>query len=113
MGILSRLFGRRPAQPLNGSGWTNLIHEPATGAWQTDGRYRAEHPHSLFFAVFACVSKISQDIAKLPLKTKVRSGKVWQEKTSKRLAYLKKPNNYQTVQQLVECWILSKLCPST
>lgn len=109
MGILSRIFGRRPAQSVNGSGWTNLIHEPATGAWQTDGRYRTEHSHSLFFAVFACVSKISQDIAKLPLKTKVRHGKVWQEKNLKRLAYLKKPNNYQTVQQLVECWILSKL----
>jgi HK97 family phage portal protein len=111
-----RIFGleiRRAEKQLNPvpqRGWYNLIREPSTGAWQ---RNEEESTGSVlnYPTLYACVSRISQDVGKLPflLKQEDANG-IWQ--TIQNTAYspvLRKPNAYQTAQQFREAWILSKL----
>jgi HK97 family phage portal protein len=62
-------------------------------------------------AVYACLSLISGDIAKLRmvLKKKAASG-IWDEAESNSFSpVLREPNRFQTTLQFVEHWILSKL----
>lgn len=85
-----------------------IIHEPFTGAWQRNMELKREDISS-FFAVFACVSKIAQDVSKLPLLTKVKLDGIWQGQEVKDYHFIKKPNHYQTLQQFFESWLNSKL----
>jgi len=92
-------------------GWWPLISEWRTGAWQAN-----EAPVSLdtalaYFATYACVTLIAQDISKMRLRlmNKTASG-VWVEK--KNPAYspvLRKPNHFQNRVRYTEWWIMSKL----
>lgn len=109
MGIFSRFFKKSQSlSPQPSNSWHTLVHEPFTGAWQ-QGKELKVQDASIFFAVFACATKIAQDIAKMPLLTKRKKGDVWQVREIDRLTWLKKPNDYQTMQQFIECWLLSKL----
>jgi HK97 family phage portal protein len=99
------------SQPLNrASSWFPVIREPFTGAWQRNIQYDAQSVLS-FHAVFACVTLISSDIAKLRLKLVERDASgIWSE--VERAAFspvLRKPNHYQNRIQFWEHWILSKL----
>ena len=93
--------------------WRNtwrLITEPFAGAWQ---RNIEESRGDLitYPTLYACVSRISSDIGKLPfsLRRRDRSG-VWVEvPLDGRAAVLRKPNGFQTAAQFRECWSLSKL----
>jgi HK97 family phage portal protein len=64
-------------------------------------------------AVYACVSLISGDIAKMRIKLLRRQGNFWPELTeddqSPFLKVLRIPNRYQTWYQFVEQWLISKL----
>lgn len=91
-------------------GWFRIL-EPFSGAWQHNqslelGQVLA-HP-----TVFSCQTLIASDIAKLRLKlmgTQNGSG-IWIE--TRNPAYspvLRKPNHFQTRQQFIESWVLSKL----
>lgn len=102
-----------PLRPLSsgGSGWFPLIvREPYTGAWQENQELRADtvltNP-----TVFACVTRIAQDIAKLRLRLVTHSGNgVWTETTNPAYSpVLRKPNRYQNPIKFVEQWITSKL----
>jgi HK97 family phage portal protein len=97
-------------------GWWPVIHEPFSGAWQQniiiDQTTVLSH-----YVLWACLSLVSGDISKLRIKL-VQQDKatgIWIETTNP--AYdpvLREPNGFQTQQQFVEGWILSKLlCGNT
>lgn len=101
--------GATPAAPGSG-GWGPRIMEPFTGAWQKNVEWRAQDVMA-YHAVFACVSRISQDVAKLRIKL-VKQDKygIWNEVTSPAFGpVLRKPNRYQNHIQFKEGWIASKL----
>jgi HK97 family phage portal protein len=106
-------------------GWANWgwgILESFTGAWQQN--VVATDPRQTilaFSAVFACITGIASDIAKLRIKLDERDNGtgIWEEITEFDthgnkfalvwLLLLKKPNHFQTRIQFVEQWLLSKL----
>lgn len=87
-----------------------LIREPYSGAWQRNGEtydYKAE----TYYAVFACMTLIAGDISKLPI-TVQREGDddIWEKVKGGPLnEFIRRPNEYQTKNQFIENWILSKL----
>jgi HK97 family phage portal protein len=98
-------------RPLDGGrGWFPLIREPSTGAWQRNEEIQPASALS-YFAVFACVTLIAADIAKLALRLMRRDDEgVWHETTNPAFSpVLRKPNRYQTTIKFVEQWITSKL----
>jgi HK97 family phage portal protein len=103
----------RPVNPASGrGGWYNVatVREPYTGAWQQNAEIPGDTALS-YFAVFACVTLIAADIAKLHLRLvqQDREG-IWTEATNPAYSpVLRKPNRYQTIQKCVEQWITSKL----
>ena len=87
------------------------VQESYAGAWQ-QGVTEANRPSLLSFsAVFCCVTGIAGDIGKLRIKLTRNDDGIWQEITSGSpyLPVLRKPNHYQTRNQFVKHWILSKL----
>lgn len=103
-----------PLPPLSPSGrdgwWPMVVREPVTGAWQLNQEIR---PQSVLAnpTVFACVTRIAQDIAKCGVDlVENTSPGVWTATTNP--AYtpvLRTPNHYQTTQKFVEQWVVSKL----
>lgn len=91
-------------------GWFPLVHESFTGAWQRNIKVDRDAVLA-YHAVFACLTLISRDIAKLRIKlVKQDADGIWSEVS--RTAYspvLRKPNSYQTRVQFWESWMLSKL----
>lgn len=88
-----------------------FIREPFSGAWQ---RKRSEWVGDVLTnsAVYACVSLISTDIAKLRIKLVKQDvdGIIWDETASNAFTpVLTKPNHYQNRIQFVQQWIISKL----
>ncbi len=108
---LRAVFGPRASTPVVGTGsWWPIVREPYTGAWQKNDELRVDsvlaNP-----TVFRCVSLISSDIGKLPLRlVAVDTNGIWHETTSAAFSpVLRKPNHYQTPAQFFETWMLSKL----
>lgn len=109
MGFLGNIFRKKSITPVTGSGgWTSVVSEPFTGAWQRNMELKQEDLLS-FHAVFTCVSLISKDIGKLPLKLCKKEGEIWVPTKDKRFKFLEKPNRFQTMQQFLEYWIISKV----
>ncbi len=115
-----RLFGfevtRAKAQTLSAvhstGGWFGLIRESFAGAWQRNVEIDAPREILAFSAVFACVTVIASDIAKLRIKlVEEDADGICTEikKTSPFLPVLRKPNRYQTRIKFIEQWIVSKL----
>lgn len=117
-----RLFGltitRTKATPPPGTvfsttssrgGWYRIL-EPFSGAWQR-GIEQSPETVLTFAAVYACVTLIASDIAKLRIKlVEQDSDGIWSE--TERAAFspvLRKPNHYQTRIKCIEQWLLSKL----
>lgn len=95
--------------PGNG-GWWPIIQEPFTGAWQRNQELSV--PSLLaHHAVYACVSLIASDIAKMRLRLVQQDGSgIWVE--TKNPAYspvLRRPNDYQNRIQFIQWWVMSKL----
>lgn len=94
----------------NRGSWFPIIKESFTGAWQQNIEQTKEDMLA-YPAVFACMTLIANDIAKLPLKLKRKDeNDIWQ--TIENPAYspvLRKPNKYQTRVQFYESWVLSVL----
>lgn len=108
----ARSGGEKALVPVSGGdrGWWPLIRESYTGAWQHG--VVVDHTTVLSnHADFACRTLISSDIGKLGIKLVARgSGGIWSE--TRNPAYspvLRRPNRYQTRQQFIETWVLSKL----
>lgn len=112
MKILGFEIGRSKAlnQVSSRGVWWPVVAEPWSGAWQRNMEKKTEDVLR-FSAVFACVSGIAQDIAKLKprLMTQNENG-IWDEAVnSPYAAVLKKPNRYQNRIKFIENWVLSKL----
>lgn len=90
------------------SGWFPLVSEPFAGAWQ-QGAELSQADMLSHGAVYACVSLIASDIAKLPLNVTKLEGGIW-KKTASPYDYLfRQPNSYQNRAQFFSAWLLSKL----
>lgn len=92
-------------------GWTNLLREPFTGAWQRNLEVSVDTALS-YTAVFSCIKLITSDISKLRLRlvAQDRNG-IWTEveANSPFWPVIRKPNRYQTTQQFIANWLESKL----
>jgi HK97 family phage portal protein len=104
-----------PAAGLSGvsgssGGWWPVVRESFTGAWQRNIEVRTETVLT-FHAVYACVTRIAQDIGKLRIKlVEQDSDGIWAEVSSAAFSpVLRKPNSYQNRIKFVEAWITSKL----
>ncbi|WP_287497946.1 phage portal protein [Pandoraea sp. CB10b_02] len=113
-----KLFGfdvsranRKAQMPVDSrGGWLSIVREAFAGAWQRNIEYRREDIYG-FYAVYRCITLISNDIGKLSWKL-MRLGEegIWTE--DRNPAYsplLKSPNNYQNHIQFKEWWVTSKL----
>lgn len=96
--------------PVRGGGWHRVIGEPYSGAWQRNDELKIGDL-TCYPTLYACLSRISQDIGKLPFLLKREDGNgIWQTVTNPAYSpVLRKPNAYQTAQQFRESWALSKL----
>jgi len=109
-----RLYGSGYAKQLNPvptRGWYPLIREPFSGAWQQNLEEK-RGTVLCYPTLYACISRISQDVGKLPfLLKKEDSNGIWQVDRGNTSYWpvLRKPNHYQTAQQFREAWMLSKL----
>lgn len=108
---ITRTKATPPLAPLSGSAsWWPTIRESFSGAWQSNVTVDAGSALT-YSAVYACVSLIAADIAKLRLRLveQDRDG-IWSETESAAFSpVLRKPNRYQTIIKFVEQWIISKL----
>lgn len=100
--------GLRPAD--NRGGWIGIVREAFAGAWQQNVEVHQDTVLA-FSAVFACITLIASDIAKLRLKlVQLTEQGVWEETTSPSFSpVIKRPNHYQNRIQFYETWMLSKL----
>jgi HK97 family phage portal protein len=91
-------------------GWFPLVTEGFTGAFQRNIVTCTEDILT-YAAVYSCITLIASDIAKLRIKLVQRDNDgIWTE--TQNAAYspvLRKPNHFQTRQQFVEQWQVSKL----
>lgn len=99
-----------PLSPSSNGGWWPFIRESFTGAWQQNVTIDAGTALT-YSAVYACVSLISADIAKLCLRLVQQDNDgIWTEVESPAFSpVLRKPNRYQTIVKFIEQWIVSKL----
>src|SRR5262245_41593839 len=95
---------------LSGQGWGwPVIRESFPGAWQRNMELRPENVLA-FSAVYACVTLIASDVAKIRLRLLRRQGDVWvEEENSAYSPVLRKPNRYQTAVKFFQNWMISKL----
>jgi HK97 family phage portal protein len=94
----------------NRGGWWPIIRESFPGAWQRNITVD-QNAVLAFHAVFACMTLIASDIAKLRVKLVAQdSNGIWSEvKNAAFDPVLRKPNGFQTRIQFWENWMLSKL----
>lgn len=112
LSIVQRYFS--PVWSGGSSLWRNLvtsISEPFMGAWQQNAPVVNRQTSLAFSAVFSCVTGISSDIAKNRIKISRDDDGIWNEikENNPWLLVLREPNHYQTTQQFLESWMLSKL----
>lgn len=93
-------------------GWLTLWRsgdDTHTGSWQQDARVSLDTALT-FSPFYACTTLISSDVGKVRLGLMQEQKGVWLETASPSFSpVLRKPNHYQTRQQFIECWVLSKL----
>lgn len=91
--------------------WLSGIRESFTGAWQRNVVVEPAETILSFSAVYACVTLIADDIAKLRIKLMQQGvAGIWSEAYSPSFSpVLTKPNRYQTRIQFLSQWIVSKL----
>lgn len=95
----------------SGRGWWPIIRESFAGAWQRNVTITTENVLT-FAAVYACVTLIATDVAKLRVRLVDQDGDgIWNdvERDSPFWPVLRKPNRYQTRIQFFQRWMLSKL----
>jgi HK97 family phage portal protein len=96
-----------------GGTWWPWVREAFTGAWQQNAEIKVDNVLT-YAAVFACVTLIASDIAKLGLCLVERDAdRIWNEVTPPAgnawAPVLRKPNRYQNRIKFIEQWITSKL----
>jgi HK97 family phage portal protein len=102
---------RRAMRPVASAFGLRRVHEPYTGGWQRNAVH-IERDLTAFSAVYACVTILSNDIAKLPLTVQrsLPNGAAELAKGHPIQSVLRRPNAHQTrlefIQQLVACLLL-------
>lgn len=100
---------QKAAQSVDDRSWTRIF-DWTPGAWQTHHPYDTEESVLAYSTVFACITLIQSDIAKLRPTIQHKVGTIWQEEENHSITrLLRKPNNYQNHIQFKEAWISSKL----
>lgn len=90
-------------------GWWPIVREPFAGAWQQNEELAVD-TQLAYYAVYACVTLISNDFGKLRQKLMERQGAIWAEVSSAAFSpVLRRPNRYQNHIQFKEWWATSKL----
>lgn len=93
--------------------WPWVVRESYTGAWQRNREVELDSRDNLLrnSAVYACVTGIASDVAKMQIKLSRNEKGIWEEIAgdSPFWPVLRRPNHYQNRIQFVESWILSKL----
>jgi HK97 family phage portal protein len=118
MSVLASVRSRLASMlsPVSGGAWWPVVREPYTGAWQNNDPLTTESALNNP-SVFGAVSRISQDISKIapPLLLERDRHGFWTETSNPAYSpVLRRPNHYQTSQQFIEAWVLSKLlCGNT
>lgn len=107
---------RAAVSPVNASslrGWNTIF---SSGGELNPGDFQADRPipwnRALsYFAVYACMTQIATDIAKMcQLLLEAQDDGTWLPiENSAYSPLLRKPNHYQNAQQFIELWLLSKL----
>lgn len=112
---LEIVFGSKAApagseSPGSGGWFPLVVHEPFTGAWQRNKEIRTETALANH-AVFSCMTIIASDVAKCrPMLKEEDANGIWTDvKVPAYSPVLAKPNNYQTIIQFIENWVMSKL----
>jgi HK97 family phage portal protein len=98
------------ARPVGAGGWWPVVHEANTGDWQKNVEPIALDTALSNPTVFRCISLIAGDISKTPLRlVELDANGIWSETASPAFSpVLRRPNRYQTIQQLIEQWTWSK-----
>jgi HK97 family phage portal protein len=91
-------------------GWWGTIREAFAGAWQRNIEWNVDDVLQ-FHPVFACVTRIAQDVGKLRFRlVQLQPSGVWKEVRSSAFSpVLRDPNRYQNQIQFRESWMLAKL----
>ena len=91
-------------------GWWPILREGYSGAWQSNVEVSTDTVLT-YSTVFACISRISSDVAKMGLRLMERQPDgIWVEASSPAFSpVLNKPNHYQTRIGFVAQWLISKL----
>lgn len=95
-----------------GSSWFNTVRESYSGAFQQAVTLDSQRNVLAFSAVFACVTSIAGDIAKMRVKIVKEDPKTdicVEVKDYAAAKVLKRPNRYQDRIKFEENWIISKL----
>lgn len=90
-------------------GWLTLFRSNPDGTWQSDTEIT---PDNVIAQpdVYSCVTLIASDTGKIALRLMTLQDSIWVESSSPSFSpVLRKPNHYQTRQQFIESWVLSKL----
>ena len=103
--LVRKLF---PVTVAGSGGWWPIIRESSTGAWQRGIEVNTQTV-AANWAVFACVTLIANDIAKMPARVMrfVAAQGIWVATNLRPI--LRKPNHFQTWPEFVRCWIFSLL----
>lgn len=98
------------ATSVSDRGWFRVL-ESFPGAWQRNVTSQRSENVVTYFAVYACVTRIASDIAKLrPRLVSLDSDGIWTEIESAAFSpVLRKPNHYQNRIKFIEHWLTSKL----
>lgn len=109
--MMQKAAARYPASNYNS--FLSLIRESFSGAWQQNFELRATSDLLTFPPIYAAITLIASDFAKVRVRMTKLTGNVWLEsevpKTSPWLALLRKPNEFQTRVQFFSNWMTSKL----
>ena len=108
---ITRASRQKALQPVAcHGGWWSLIRESFTGAWQRNIEVKIENVLT-YSAVFACITLIANDIAKLRLRlVRQDDDGIWRETQNAAFSpVLRRPNRYQNRIQFVGQWVTSKL----
>lgn len=100
-----------PLLPTRAQGLLGFVREGVAGAWQR-GKFTSNREDLMAYsAVFACVSRIANDIAKLRIRLVEQNEGIWTEvqRQSPYWAVLRKPNAYQNRIQFIVTWLTSKM----
>lgn len=89
-------------------GWTRIF-DWTPGAWQTHHAYDTEESVLAYPTVYACVTLIQNDIAKLKIGIQRFQNNIWQDVPYRLDSLYRRPNKYQNQIQFKAHWMNSKL----